>query len=68
MEQKKYVFPSNLTMPGSGKNFKNFCVDKKNARAVHDKFVRFNAKQDLKNGVITEYQYNEILKQIFQNK
>ena len=68
MEQKKVTFPSNLTMPGSGKNFRNFCLDKKNAQAIYDKTVRFNAKQELKASTINENQYKEILKRLSQKK
>ena len=42
--KSKYELGSNYTMPGSDGNFKNFFVDKKNAKAVHTKYVRFSAK------------------------
>lgn len=66
--KSKYELGSNYTMPGSGKNFKNFFVDKKNARAVHTKYIRFSAKRDLENGIISEGQYREILKNLSQGK
>ena len=66
--KSKYELGSNYTMPGSGKNFKNFFVDKKNAKAVHTKYVRFSAKRDLEADIITEGEYKEILKGLSQGK
>lgn len=66
--KSKYELGSNYTMPGSGGNFKNFFVDKKNAKAVHTKYVRFSAKRDLENGLISEAQYKAILKDLSQGK
>ena len=66
----RFALGTNFTMPcaNDSKNWKNFFVDKKNAKAVHTKYVRFGAKQDLKNGLITEDQYKEILRQLSFNK
>lgn len=66
--KSKYELGSNYTMPGSDGNFKNFFVDKKNAKAVHTKYVRFSAKRDLENGLISEVQYKAILKDLSQGK
>ena len=66
--ETKYKLGSNYTMPGSDGNFKNFFIDKKNAKAVHTKYVRFSAKRDLENGLISEGQYRSILKDLLQGK
>ena len=66
--ETKYKLGSNYTMPGSDGNFKNFFIDKKNAKAVHTKYVRFGAKRDLENGLISEGQYRSILKDLSQGK
>ena len=66
--KSKYELGSNYTMPGSEKNFKNFFIDKKNAKAVHTKYTRFGAKRDLENGIISEGQYREVLKNLSQGK
>lgn len=66
--ETKYKLGSNYTMPGSDRNFKNFFIDKKNAKAVHTKYVRFSAKRDLENGLISEGQYRSILKDLSQGK
>lgn len=66
--ETKYKLGSNYTMPGSDRNFKNFFIDKKNAKAVHTKYVRFSAKRDLENGLISEGQYKSILKDLSQGK
>lgn len=66
--ETKYKLGSNYTMPGSDRNFKNFFIDKKNTKAVHTKYVRFSAKRDLENGLISEGQYRSILKDLSQGK
>lgn len=67
MEQVKnksrYALGTNYTMPGSG-NWKNFNVDRKNAKAVYTKYTRFAAKRDLEMGIITQVVYDNIMREL----
>lgn len=56
---------TNYTFPSSGKNWRNFFLDKKNAKAVYTKYVVFGAKRDLKDGAISDKRYQEIRKELF---
>lgn len=66
--EKKFIMPTNITMPGSKSQWKNFFVDKKNEKAIHTRFKIFNAKQSLKNGEISEDQFRMIMKSISLGK
>ena len=60
----RYALGTNYTMPGSKTNFDNFFVDKKNAKAVYAKYTRFAAKRNKEMGLITDADYNEIMRQL----
>ena len=60
----RYALGTNYTMPGSKTNFDNFFVDKKNAKAIYTKYIRFSAKRDKEMGLITDAAYNEIMRQL----
>lgn len=60
----RYALGNNYTMPGSKTNFDNFFVDKKNAKAVYTKYTRFAAKRNKEMGLITDADYNEIMRQL----
>lgn len=64
----KYVIGSNYTIPGSGKNWKNFFVDRKNSKAVNTKYRSFAAKRDLEMGLISEAEYKATMKELFGKK
>ena len=60
----RYALGTNYTMPGSKTNFDNFFVDKKNAKAIYTKYIRFSAKRDKEMGLITDAACNEIIRQL----
>ena len=66
--KSRYMLGTNYTMPASGKNWKNFFVDRKNSKAVNSKYRAFSAKRDLEMGLISETDYKLIMKELFGKK
>ena len=64
-KKDSYMLGTNYTLPGSPKNFANFFVDKKNAKAVYTKYTRFAADRDLEMGLISPAEHKALMKELF---
>ena len=63
----RFALGTNFTMPcvNGSKNWKNFFVDKKNAKAVYTKYTRFAADRDLEMGLISPAEHKALMKELF---
>ena len=64
-KKASYMLGTNYTLPGSAKNFANFFLDKKNAKAIYTKYTRFAADRDLEMGLISPAEHKALMKELF---